>query len=81
MLSDSLWIAWFLVGISFLWVDLAYKVRLGNLSIAAFVTVWTSFFVPLASQLLVFCFIAGIIVAAEHAHKGHQSRLKHHFVH
>lgn len=80
-LTGSMWIVWFLIGISALWLDLFRKVHLGILSIAAFITVFSSFFYPLSSQLLVFGFFGLTLTAGDHAHKQHQQRMKHMFVH
>ena len=45
-IKGSLWILWFIIGISVLWLDLVRKIHLGFLSIAAFMTVFASFFMP-----------------------------------
>jgi membrane protein implicated in regulation of membrane protease activity len=80
-LSGSLWIVWFLIGIAFLWVELIHKASVGSLSIAAIITVFSSFFVSASSQLLVFCFFAAVIYMAEHVRKEHHEKLKHHYIH
>ena len=80
-LEGSLWIAWFIVGIAALWLDLMKKVHLGLLSIAAFITVFSSFFFSPSSQILIFGFLSLVFTVAEHAHKQHQQRMKHTFVH
>jgi hypothetical protein len=79
--QGALWALWLALGIGALWLDLARKIHLGFLSIAAFVTVFVSFFMPFSSQVLVFGFFGAAFTAAEHAHKQHQARTKYMFVH
>lgn len=80
-LMSAMWIAWFLIGIFFLWVDLVHKVSLGSLSIAAVITVFVSFFTPVSSQVLVFCFFAAMIYVGAHVRKEHHQKLRHYYVH
>ncbi len=79
--QEALWALWFVIGIGVLWLDLTRKIHLGFLSIAAFMTVFASFIMPFSSQMLVFGFFGAAFTAAEHAHRQHQERTKHVFVH
>ena len=80
-LEGSLWVFWFILGIALLWFDLSRKVQVGFLSVAAFIAVFASFYVPLSSQSLVFAFFATAFIAGKCVHKAHQKKTKHIFVH
>ena len=80
-IAGSMWIVWFLIGISMLLIDLTRKINLGLLSIAAFIAVFASFHYTVSSQVLVFGFFGLALTVAEHAHRQHQARMKHWFIH
>jgi len=80
-LAGSLWIVWFLIAIAFIWADLVHKVSWGALSIAAVITIFASFFVPVSSQLLVFCFFAAAIYVGTVVRREHHQKPRHYYVH
>ena len=75
-----MWMTWLVVGIIAIWMDLMRKYHLGFVGLAAFVTVFASFSIPLSAQVLLFAFLSATLAAAEKIHLKH-SKLKHHFVH
>jgi hypothetical protein len=79
--QGMLWIVWILVGIFLVWIDLKHKVRVGHLSIAALITVLSSFYVAVPSQVLVFCFLSSVSLVAGHARKEHLQKFRHYYVH
>jgi hypothetical protein len=79
--QGTLWMVWFLIGIVLVWVDLKHKIRLGHLSFAALVTVLSSFYVALPSQILIFCFLSSVSLVAGHARKEHLLKFRHYYVH
>jgi hypothetical protein len=80
-LAGSFWIFWFLIVIVLAFVELIYKKEVGTFSVAAFVTIFPSFFVPTSSQVLIFSFFTMLIFVSSHVRKEHHSRLRQNYLH
>jgi hypothetical protein len=80
-MGGLMWIVWFALGIFLVWIDLVHKVQVASLSIAAFITVFSPFFVPVSSQVLIFAFFSALIYMGKHVHKEHHAHLKHFYIH
>jgi len=78
--EGSMWIGWLLIGVAALWLDLLHKARLGSVGVAAFVAVFSSFWMSLSSQILIFVFLSVVLSIAGRVNAKH-STLKHHFIH